>query len=183
VIEKFVVYNKDTKEYFKRGYGLTTEQKRARLYSRRGDAVNSLRRKWLDGFDVYPVNMDLTVKMGAKGFDIFEALWGVTPTPFEVVVKYFREMYEIDVAGTQPEKYPMCVDMVEVFVRNMKSLKGWHTGDNFMITSNTCENERPLPQMLAEEMIRMFGYETQGRRVAVFQVDWLDENGRQTDGY
>ena len=183
MIEKFVVYNEDTKEYVKRGYGRTTDQKRARLYSRRGDAVNSLRRKWLDGFDVYPVSMDLSVNTGPKGFDTFEALWGVSPTPFEVVVKYFREMYEIDVAGTQSEKFPMCVDMIDVFQRNLKFLKGWGNGDSFMITSHTCENERPLPQMLSEEMIRMFGYETQGRRVAVFQVDWLDENGMRINDY
>lgn len=182
MIEKFVIYNKDTKEYFKRRYERTTDQKRARIYSRRGDAQNSLNRKgrWLTGFEVYPVSMDLTV---AQTFDTFEALRGIEPVPFKVVTEYFRGMYEIDVAGTKPTEFPMCVDMVEVFLRNLKFLKGWRNGDNFMITSKTCENERPLPQMLAEEMIRMFGYETQGCRVAVFQVDWLDENGRQTDGY
>ena len=182
MIEKFVVYNKDTKEYFKRGYGLTTEQKGARLYSRRRDAQNSLNRRgrWLTGFEVYPVSMDLTV---AQTFDTFEALRGIEPVPYKTVTDYFRSMYEIDVAGTQPEKYPMCIDMVEVFVRNLKYLKGWRTDDNFMITSKTCENERPLPQMLAEEMIRMFGYETQGRRVAVFKVDWFDEDGERVNDY
>lgn len=182
MIEKFVVYNKSTKEYFKRGYGLTTEQKGARLYSRRGDAQNSLNRKgrWMTGFEVYPVSMDLTV---AQTFDTFEALRGIEPVPYKTVTDYFRSMYEIDVAGTQPVKFPMCVDMIGVFLRNLKYLSGWKNGDNFMITSATCEKERPLQQMLAEEMIRMFGYETQGRRVAVFQVDWLDEDGVQNNDY
>lgn len=183
MIEKFVIYNKDTKEYFKRRWGRTTDQKRARIYSRRGDAVNSLRRKYLDGFDVYPVSMDLTVSTGTRGFDTFEALRGIEPVPYKVVTEYFRGMYEIDVAGTKPTEFPMCVDMIDVFLRNLKYLSGWKNGDNFMITSATCEKERPLQQMLAEEMIRMFGYETQGRRVAVFQVDWLDEDGMRINDY
>lgn len=180
MIEKFVVYSKESGEYFKRGYGLTLDQKRARLYSRRGDAVNSLRRKgrYMHNFDVYPVLMDLTVEVPAtqEEFDTFKAVQDVEAMPFQVAVKYFRDMYSLDIAGTRPSAFPLSVDMVAIFSENIKHL-GNTNGTQFLLSDKIFETSRPLPQMIGAELLRQFGYTSSGKRVALFKVDWFEGEG------
>lgn len=187
MVEKFVVFNKTTGEYFKRGYGVTTDQKYARLYTRRCDAQNSLNRhRWRGlNFDVYPVSMDLTV--GAVSdtpvFDSLVAVSAMEPLPFKVAVDHFRDAYGFDLAGTLPGVYTVSYDMIDLFHRNFKHLSG-PNGVRFLLSEEIFDKESPLPQMLGAELLRQFGVTVMGKRVALFEVDWFDAEGKHNvNGY
>ena len=183
-MEKYVVFNPNTKEYFKRGYGYTANTKYARLYSRVGDARNSLRRKRLpkyDGWDIYPV--DVAFPNDDAAMDTFKAVSDGVPLPFDTVVFYFQQMYQIDISGQCADVFPMSVDLIAAFYRGLRFLAGSGNGDKFVLTEKTLEKEMPLLMMLGSEIIKMFGYETQGRRIALFEIDWFDASGVARKGY
>jgi len=177
MIEKFVVFNPTTKEYFKRGYGTTADPVKARIYNRPNHASNSLKRKhWTgDGFAVYPIQTEFP--MLHDHFDTYKAVGEGITIPFSTVVDYFRQLYFIDIAGTKAGEFPMSVGLIDLFYAKMKFIKGFGNGDNVMVNEKTFETDKPLHAMIGAEILKMFGYDTQGQRVAMFKIDWFDAAG------
>jgi hypothetical protein len=181
MVDKFVVYNPTTKEYFKRGYGKTEDPAKARIYNKTNHARNSMnRKKWLtEGFDVFAITADFPMIKGE--FDTYKAVNDGISIPFRTIVDYFRQMYAMDIAGTQPSAFPMSLDLIDVFYQKIKHMAVMGNGDNFMVTDKTFETDKPLHAMVGAEILKMFGYDTQGKRVAMFQVDWLDAQGLRVE--
>lgn len=185
--KKFVVYNPITKEYFKRNYGVTTETKRARLYNRTGDARNSLNRKnghYGSHFSVYEVGVDFPMDgLGNTPFNTMKAVNDGTALPFSVVVKYFQSMYQIDISGQCGGYFPLSVDLIAAFYRRYPPLRGMTNGACLMLTDSGFDAEMPLVMMLVSEIIKMFGYESQGKRAALLEIDWFNEDGSLRTDY
>lgn len=184
--KKFVVFNPVTREYFKRNYGVTAETKRARLYNRVGDARNSLKRKRSmgNGFDIFEVDVDFPME-GPKSttFNTIKAVNDGTPLPFSTIVKYFQSMYQIDISGQCGHTFPLSVDLIAAFHRRYPHLRGMTNGARIMLTESGFDAEMPLVMMLVSEIIKMFGYESQGKRAALLEIDWFDEDGCMRTDY
>lgn len=182
MIERFVVRNRDTGFYLgERWQSWVADEERARIYKSRGAAACSMTRKRLDKTECAIVPVTFTFSTKDKW--VVPDLNGVATLNFHTVVDYMRNMLYLDIVGNQGDHYQMSFNIIDVFFASNRFLKGMPNGSTFVISEKTFAEQPPHILMVGNEILRIFGFEENERRIAAFVVDWWDGDGEIMAGY
>jgi hypothetical protein len=173
MIERYVVRNRETGWYLgERWQFWVGDEERARLYKSKGAASCSMTRKRLNKAEceIVPVGFTFSAKDKWK----VPNLNGVATMEFHTVVDYMRNMLTLDITGNSGDHYQMSFNILDVFFHSNRFLPGMPNGSTFIISEKTFAEQPAHIVMVGNEILRLFGFEEDGRRLAAFTVDWWD---------
>lgn len=182
MIQRYVVRERGTGRFLgERWQFLVGDEERARIYKSKGAASCSMTRKRLNkaDYEIVPVSFTFSTKDKWKVPD----LNGVATLNFHTVVDYMRNMLYLDIVGNQSDHYQMSFNIIDVFFASNRFLKGMPNGSTFIISEKTFAEQPPHILMVGNEILRIFGFEENERRIAAFVVDWWDGDGEIMAGY
>lgn len=182
MIQRFVIREVNTGRFVGEGWrGFVADESLARIYKSKNGASNSRSRKRLNraDYEIVPVTFTFDKKDKWK----VPNLNGVAALDFHTVVDYFRKMLTLDITGNESGHYQMSFNILEVFFDTNRFLRGMPNGSTFVISENTFAEQPAHIVMVGNEILRLFGFEEDSRRLAAFVVDWWDDDGGFVKGY
>lgn len=180
MIQRYVVRERGTGRFLgEKWHFLVGDEERARLYKTKGAASCSMTRKRLNkaDYEIVPVAFTFDKKDKWK----VPNLNAVAPMNFHVVVEYMRSVVQADITGNQNNYYQMSFNILDVFFKTNRFLRGMPNGSTFVINENVFEGETGYVLMIGNEILRQFGFDEEGRRIAAFVVDWWDGDALKAD--
>jgi hypothetical protein len=182
MIERFVIREVGTGRYIgERWEFLVGDEERARLYKSRRAAACSMTRKRLNkaDYEIVPVTFTFDKKDKWK----VPNLNGVAPMDFHTVVEYMHNVVQVDITGNYRGHFQMSFNILDIFFDDNRFLSGMPNGSTFIISEKTFEGEEGHYLMVGNEILRQFGFDEEGRRIAAFVVDWWDDDHNFVAGY
>ena len=176
MIERFVVRNKDTGFYVGEKWRFwEADEEGARIYKSRRAAACSMSRKRLSKTEneIVPVTFTFSAKDKWK----VPNLNGVVPIEFHNIAEYMRRIMQVDITGNYRSEFQLSLNILDVFFNDNRFLSGMPNGSTFIISEKTFVGESGLHLMVGNEILRTFGFDEEGRRIAAFVVDWWNDDG------
>lgn len=182
MIERFVIREVGTGRFIGDKWDfIVGDEERARIYKSRRAASCSMTRKRLSKADyqIVPVTFTFDKKDKWK----VPNLNGVATMDFHTVVDYMRNMLYLDITGSQADHYQMSFNIIDVFFYSNRFLRGMPNGSTFIVSENSFVDQPAHIVMVGNEILRIFGFDEDSRRLASFTVDWWDADGNFLAGY